>query len=234
MSNDIAQGIREAAAALGMPPQWLATYISYETAGTFDPVKKGPTTKWGLHKGLIQFGEPQAMQYGVDWSNPVGSQLGANGAVVKYFKDRGWKPGMSFTDGYSIINAGGPGRHSASDEKAGGAPGTVADKVAGMQPHYEKATAFLGMSGSDMEPENRNGTISAQFMGETYKTDLSTSNAAESVRDPKATASSERDRSRGPRRNPFYEALEVSYVDPVSDLLSDPNRDGPVQALYRR
>ena len=231
MSQDIAQGIRESAAALGMPAEWLGTIISYETGGTFDPVKKGPTTKWGMHKGLIQFGEPQALQYGVDWKDPVGSQLGANGAVVKYFKERGWKPGMSFLDAYSIVNAGGPGRYSASDTAAGGAPGTVADKVAGMQPHFEKATALLG--GGDMDPSQRNGTISAQFAGETYKTTISTSNAAEQVRDPKATASSERDRSRGPKRNPFYEALEVSYVNPVSDMLSDPSRDGIMQSLRR-
>ena len=231
MTKDIAQGIREAAAALNMPPEWLATYISYETGGTFDPVKKGPETKWGQHKGLIQFGEPQAMQYGVDWEDPVGSQLGASGAVVKYFLDRGWKPGMSFLDGYSIINAGGPGKYSASDANAGGAPGTVADKVAGMSAHFDKAVALLGSDRSDMDPHNRNGYLSAQFQGEAAKAVAALEEANANVRDAKATSSSERDRSRGPRRNPYYEALQVSYVQPPTDLLSDPSRDGLMQSL---
>lgn len=233
MTQAIAQGIREAAAALGMPAEWLATYISYETGGTFDPVKKGPTTKWGQHKGLIQFGEPQAMQYGVDWSDPVGSQLGASGAVVKYFQDRGWKPGMSFLDGYSIINAGGPGRYSATDAHAGGAAGTVADKVAGMQPHFDKAVALLGSDQSDMDPRNRNGYLSAQFQGEAAKAAASAEQANAQVRDRQSTASSDRDRQRGPRQSPYYEALRVSYVRPSVDLLSDPSRDGVTQSLVR-
>ena len=141
----IANGIIETANALGMNPVDLATIISYETAGTFDPSKAGPTTQWGQHRGLIQFGEPQARQYGVDWNNPVGSQLGANGAVAKYFLANGWKPGMGMLDAYSIVNAGGPGRYNASDAGNGGAPGTVADKVTGqMAAHRQKAMGLLG------------------------------------------------------------------------------------------
>src|SRR5690606_32585964 len=85
-SNDIREGIVQSANALGIDPLDLATAISYETAGTFNPTKRGPRTKWGQHRGLIQFGEPQARQFGVDWNDPVRSQLGANGAVVKYLK----------------------------------------------------------------------------------------------------------------------------------------------------
>ena len=143
--SDIRQGIIETANALGMDPAVLATIISYETAGTFDPTKKGPTTQWGQHRGLIQFGEPQAKQYGVDWNDPLGSQLGPNGAIVKYFLASGWKPGMSELDAYSVVNAGAPGRYSASDANNGGAPGTVADKVNNQfGPHRDKAYALLG------------------------------------------------------------------------------------------
>ena len=142
---DIRQGIIETANALGMDPGVLATIISYETAGTFDPTKRGPTTKWGQHRGLIQFGEPQAKQYGVDWNDPMGSQLGPDGAIVKYFLASGWKPGMSELDAYSVVNAGGPGRYNASDTAAGGAPGTVKDKVeTQFGPHRDKAYALLG------------------------------------------------------------------------------------------
>jgi hypothetical protein len=140
----IAEGLSEAANELGMDVIDLATIVSYETAGTFSPTKVGPTTKWGQHKGLIQFGEPQAKSYGVDWSDPYGSQLGRDGAIVKYFRASGYKPGMGLLDAYSIVNAGGPGLYHRSDESAGGAPGTVRDKVNNqMAGHRAKARRLI-------------------------------------------------------------------------------------------
>jgi hypothetical protein len=150
MAANLASGIYETAASLGMDPLDLATIISYETGGTFDPTKAGPTTQWGQHRGLIQFGEPQAQEYGVDWQNPVASQLGADGAVAKYFRQNGWQDGMSMLDAYSIVNAGGPGRYSASDANNGGAAGTVADKVRDqMGGHRQNAERLLGQQGGD-------------------------------------------------------------------------------------
>lgn len=138
-------GIQETASALGIDPVDLATAISYETAGTFDPTKAGPTTQWGQHKGLIQFGEPQAQKYGVNWEDPIGSQLGPNGAVANYLRDTGVQPGMGLMDIYSAINAGGVGRNNRSDANNGGAPGTVADKVnQQMGGHRAKALALFG------------------------------------------------------------------------------------------
>lgn len=144
-NSDLAAAIRDTALSLGIDPLDLATAISYETAGTFDPVKAGPTTQWGQHKGLIQFGEPQARKYGVDWNDPVGSQLGPNRAVARYLRDTGVKPGMGLMDIYSAINAGGVGRYGASDANNGGAPGTVADKVnSQMGGHRANAERLFG------------------------------------------------------------------------------------------
>lgn len=144
-NGDVKSGILATANALGIDPVDLATAISYETGGTFDPTKSGPTTKWGTHRGLIQFGEPQAQKYGVDWSDPIGSQLGENGAVAKYLRDTGVTPGMGLLDIYSAINAGGVGRYNRSDTAAGGAPGTVRDKVEQqMAAHRQKALAMFG------------------------------------------------------------------------------------------
>lgn len=140
-------GIIQTAKALGVDPQHIATAISYETGGTFDPAKRGPHTQYGQHRGLIQFGEPQAQKYGVDWNNPIGSQLGADGAVTRYLQDAGVKPGMGMLDIYSAINAGRVGRYNASDANNGGAPGTVRDKVMGqMQAHAVNAQRLLGGS----------------------------------------------------------------------------------------
>jgi len=146
--RDIASLINETASALGADPVDLATVISYETGGTFDPMEVGPTTKWGQHRGLIQFGEPQAEQYGADFSSAdaaLTSQLGANGAIVRYLRQNGYQEGMGILDLYSIINAGAPNMYGASDAAAGGAPGTVRDKVTfQMGDHRTKALALLG------------------------------------------------------------------------------------------
>ncbi|MFD9897465.1 hypothetical protein [Mesorhizobium sp. NPDC059025] len=148
--GNIANGIRDTASALGIDPVDLGTAISYETAGTFNPTKRGPTTQYGQHRGLIQFGEPQAQKYGVDWSNAVDSQLGPNGAVAGYLRDAGVKPGMGMLDLYSAINAGRVGRYDASDANNGGAPGTVRDKVEQqMAGHRRNALALLG---TDQQP----------------------------------------------------------------------------------
>lgn len=158
-NGDLRSGIIATAEAIGADPLDLATAISYETAGTFDPTKRGPRTQWGQHRGLIQFGEPQARQHGVDWNDPIGSQLGPNGAIASYFRSSGFKPGMSGLDLYSTINAGAPGRYSASDANNGGAPGNVRDKWENqMAGHRQKAAALLGsLSATPAAPEPSNG-----------------------------------------------------------------------------
>lgn len=141
MANDLASAILASSQRLGVDPVDLATAISYETAGTFDPWKRGPTTKWGEHRGLIQWGEPQRARYGVFEGMPVADQLKA---AERYLTDAGVRPGMGLLDIYSAINAGGVGRYGASDAHAGGAPGTVADKVNDqMSGHRQKAEALL-------------------------------------------------------------------------------------------
>lgn len=145
--RSIALGIKETADALGISAEDLATAISYETAGTFDPKKSGPVTPWGQHRGLIQFGEPQARQHGVDWNNAVNSQLGPNGAVASYLRAAGVKPGMGLLEVYSAINAGGIGEKyfNRKDAHNGGAPGTVRDKVQNqMGGHRANARSLLG------------------------------------------------------------------------------------------
>ena len=139
----------ETAQALKITPRELLKQMSYETGGTLDPRKAGPTTKWGQHRGLIQFGESQAEEHGADFSteeNAWKSQLGKDGAIVSYLTDRGFKPGQhSGLDMYSTINAGGPGRYGASDAAAGGAPGTVQEKYEEqMGGHQANANRWLG------------------------------------------------------------------------------------------
>lgn len=165
MDPRIRQGIIEAAQALGVDPVDIATAISYETGGTFDPMQQGPTTQWGQHIGLIQFGEPQRAANGVDLSSPdaaIASQLGPNGAVARYLKAAGVQPGMGMMDIYSAINAGQVGRYDASDANNGGAPGSVRDKVEGqMSGHRANALALLG-EGFDTQGQGGGAAQSGQ------------------------------------------------------------------------
>ena len=141
-AKGLSSAIQQTAQQLGIDPVDLATVMSYETGGTFDPWVKGPMTKWGTHRGLIQWGEPQAAKYGVTQDMPIEQQVAAAG---RYLRDAGVKPGMGLIDIYSAVNAGAPGRYDRSDHKAGGAPGTVADKVMyQMEGHRKKAEALLG------------------------------------------------------------------------------------------
>ncbi len=148
--------INETAEALQVPPHELATLISYETRGSMDPRKAGPTTQWGQHRGLIQFGEPQAKQYGVDFSSPESammSQLGKDGAIVKYALGHGFQPGKhNPLQLYATINAGNPNKTGATDENNGGAPGTVADKYYNqMNAHRAKIAEGYGKSIGDYD-----------------------------------------------------------------------------------
>lgn len=141
-TDELAAAIRKYAPTIGANPLDLATVYSYETGGTLNPWQRGPTTQWGQHRGLIQWGEPQRRQYGVTEQTPVADQVAAS---VRYLKDRGFQPGMGLLDMYSTVNAGRPGLYNASDANNGGAPGTVADKVNNqMAAHRAKAEALIG------------------------------------------------------------------------------------------
>lgn len=147
--GSVQDGIHRTANDVGIDPMVLATVISYETGGTFDPLQPGPTTQHGQHRGFIQFGEPQARAHGVDWSRPIESQLGPGGAVADYLLSRGVKPGMGLLEVYSAVNAGGIGEEyfGRTDYHNGGMPGTVRDKVNSreMAAHLDNARRFMAM-----------------------------------------------------------------------------------------
>lgn len=140
MNPELAQAIIASAKRLGVDPLDLGTAMSYETGGKFDPALWGG--KNGNYLGLIQFGPEERKKYGVHEGQSAGDQVVA---AENFLRDRGVKPGMGLPDIYSTINAGSPGRYSASDANNGGAPGTVMDKVTQqMGPHRANAAKLLG------------------------------------------------------------------------------------------
>lgn len=160
--------VQAEARRIGMDPVDLMTIISYETGGTFDPWQRGPTTKWGQHRGLIQMGGPQRKQFGYHKDTPLSGKVRA---VGDYFLRRGWRPGMSFADAYSIVNAGSPGRYKASDAAAGGAPGTVMDKVKSKQmaAHRRKAERAFKSNGGVVGSAPASPSVSAKTSKATGK-----------------------------------------------------------------
>ena len=161
---DIASGIYSTANALGINPIDLATAISYETAGSFDPLRLGPETQFGQHRGLIQFGEPQANQYGVSFETrpqAISTQLGPGAGIYQYLKAVGIKPGMGLKQIYSAINTGGVNNFDMTDERAGGMPGTVAEKVASMGDHRKNAQKFMELAMQN-QPLNASPLLNAQ------------------------------------------------------------------------
>lgn len=141
-SKELLEAVNEIAAENDWSAQDILTIYSYETGGTMNPWQKGPTTKWGEHRGLIQWGEPQRKKYGVTADMPVREQVQA---TARYWKDRGAQPGMGILPLYAAVNAGNVNNINASDEAAGGAPGTVLDKVNNqMHGHAKKAAGWLG------------------------------------------------------------------------------------------
>lgn len=122
----------------GIDPTEVAAVMSYETGGTFSPTIMGG--KGGQYMGLIQFGPAERKKYGIDKSSEPEAWTKA---VGDFLQDRGFKRGMGMLDLYSTINAGQPGRYSASDGN-----GTVRTHVAEiLGAHKEKAKGWLGGTG---------------------------------------------------------------------------------------
>jgi hypothetical protein len=102
-----AKAIEREAKRLGINGEDLATIISYESAGSMDPSKRGGMNKDGSGRGsflgLIQFSPDNQRKYGVTANQSFSDQMKS---VGDYLIDRGVKPGMSQLQVYSAINAG--------------------------------------------------------------------------------------------------------------------------------
>jgi len=147
--EELVRATTELAEQMGLSAKDLLTVMSYETGGTFDPWKAGPTTQWGQHRGLIQWGEPQAAKYGVSADSSIEEQIRA---VGKYLEDAGVKAGDGLLQIYAAINAGDASKIHATDEHNGGAPGDVSDKVYNqMSAHQARAEGLLAAYGGIAE-----------------------------------------------------------------------------------
>ena len=153
-SPELQQAINDAARELGVNPAHLATAIAYETIGTFDSWKRGPTTRWGTHRGLIQWGEPQQKQYGVYKGMSDADQMKA---AVRYLKDAGLKPGMGLIDIYSAINAGHVGLYNRSDRPGKNVRSHVAEMEKTYLPSMQNVFGGGALANGASQPSLRRG-----------------------------------------------------------------------------
>ena len=164
-NSELVSAVRASAARLGVSPSDILTAMSYETGGKLDPNQWGGAG--GRYLGLIQFGPEEQRKYGVSPGMGVTDQVNA---AENFLRDRGVKPGMGMLDIYSTINAGRPGLYNASDAGNGGAPGTVADKVATqMVGHRARANYLLGDESSPLpiSPSASGGATTSAVPGAT-------------------------------------------------------------------
>ncbi len=134
---------RAIASEFGLRPDHVATVISYETGGKFDPDVWGG--KDNNHFGLIQFGGPEREKHlkpllgGKRYEDATPQQWAQ--AIGSFLRERGFKRGMNILDLYSTINAGSPGRYGASDN---GGKDTVRSHVQRMlRDHLPQAKRWL-------------------------------------------------------------------------------------------
>lgn len=137
--------LRAKAQSAGYNPDDLLRVINYESSGRPD-VWGG---KGGKYFGLIQFGEPERKQFGVDTVHPnAQNQIDA---TFRFLDARGFKPGMGLMDLYSTVLAGSPGHYNRTD-----GAGTVSQHVAKMMGGEPVAAMVSGPSPSATETPGSN------------------------------------------------------------------------------
>jgi hypothetical protein len=137
-------------------PQDLVAIVSYETGGTFNPWQAGPSTT--QTRGLFQWVPENQERYGITRNMSIADQMEAG---AKYLADRGVKPGDGLLPMYAAVNAGHASLVSRTDERNGGRPGTVAEKVLGKEfkGHIERAAQLVEKY---VNPSTMNGYTAAQ------------------------------------------------------------------------
>lgn len=137
-----AKAIIAGAKALGIDPVDYATAMLYETSGTLDPWQMGPVTKWGQHRGTIQYGEPQRKKYGVYAGQTFDDQV--MNSNVRYLRDRGVKPGATFREVYAAINGGNVNAKLSTPDADTGR--TISDNISLAEKQWRgKARELLGL-----------------------------------------------------------------------------------------
>lgn len=149
-TEELVREVSRAAAQLGVDAKDLLALILFESGGS--PSIRGGDR--GRHIGLIQFGPEEQKTYGAHQGQTVAEQMAA---VVRYFLDRGTRPGDDLTRLYATVLGGNRNAINASDIASGGVVRNVAEATRGQQfaPYRARAEGMLAAHGFISEEELR-------------------------------------------------------------------------------
>lgn len=133
------QAIFEGARRLGLDPYEFGAFLSLESGPNMDPNIVGGAGN--RHKGLIQFGQPEQKKY---LKPGTQTRAGQMPAVLQYFEDRGFKPGMPVERAYATVLGGNPNVSLNAKDSFGTSVAGVAKRFKAGGDLYANARRVLG------------------------------------------------------------------------------------------
>lgn len=158
--------IFQGAQRLGLDPYEFGGFLSLESGPNMDPNIVGGAG--GRHKGLIQFGQPEQQRY---LKPGPQTRAGQMPAVLQYFQDRGYKPGMGIERAYATVLGGNPNVSLNAKDSFGTSVAGAAKRFKPGGDLYENARRVLGdipsgyTTGSPTQPTTANAPSSGLFEG---------------------------------------------------------------------
>lgn len=131
--------IIQGAQRLGLHPYEFGGFLSLESGPNMDPNIVGGAG--GRHKGLIQFGQAEQKRY---LQPGTQTRAGQMPAVLQYFQDRGYKPGMGIERAYATVLGGNPNVSLEAKDSFGTSVAGAAKRFKQGGDLYENARRVLG------------------------------------------------------------------------------------------
>jgi hypothetical protein len=141
------QAIIDAARKLKLDPYEFGAFLSLESGPNMDPNIVGGAGN--RHRGLIQFGQNEQKLYGITGNQTRAQQIPA---VLQYFQDRGYKPGMGIERAYATVLGGNPNVSLNAEDSFGTSVAKVAKRFKPGGDYYQNAKRVLGDVGPAVLP----------------------------------------------------------------------------------
>ena len=141
------QAIIDAARKLKLDPYEFGAFLSLEAGPDMDPNIVGGAGN--RHRGLIQFGPNEQKLYGITGNQTRAQQIPA---VLQYFQDRGYKPGMGIERAYATVLGGNPNVSLNAEDSFGTSVAKVSKRFKPGGDYYQNAVRVLGDVGPATSP----------------------------------------------------------------------------------
>lgn len=136
------QAIFDAAKKLQLNPYEFGAFLSLEAGTNMDPNIQGGAG--GRHYGLIQFGPGEQQRYLDPAKKGKYTRAEQIPAVLRYFEDRGYKPGMGIERAYATVLGGNPNVSLNAKDSFGTSVAGVASRFKPGGDLYKNAQRVLG------------------------------------------------------------------------------------------